>query len=165
MDRAPHDPVPDRRLAPHRAVALAAAASVALALAGCASVTPPGAGAPRDAGPARCDALVRAVDRAVDAAGVRDAQHAPHPASPWLRVDRFTASFAASFASAPLDAEALGAWLARMRDADARSREVEVGNLPDTDLAGLAGLASPPTSQRPRPHPWSVPAPRHPATP
>jgi hypothetical protein len=144
MDRAPHDPVPDRRLAPHRAVALAAAASVALALAGCASVAPPGAGAPRDAGPARCDALVRAVDRAVDAAGVRDAQHAPHPASPWLRVDRFTASFAASFASAPLDAEALGAWLARMRDADARSREVEVGNLPDTDLAGLAGLASPP---------------------
>ncbi|MCZ8337608.1 MAG: hypothetical protein O9345_05540 [Burkholderiaceae bacterium] len=137
MDRTRHAPPPDRPHGRRGAPALAAAATVAIALAGCASVAPRGGADPRGAGPDRCAALVHAVDRAVDAAGVRDAQHAAHPASRWLRVDRFAASFAAP----SLEGDALRAWLDRMREADARSRDIELDNLPDAVLPGLAGLA------------------------
>ncbi|MBF0283689.1 MAG: hypothetical protein HQL51_04430 [Magnetococcales bacterium] len=90
-------------------------------LAACASPPPP---ALED--PANCAALYQGLDRAVEKAGVRDAQAAPVNGFPELRTDRFLASFAAE----PLEGERLTAWVERMRQLDHEGRRVEVANLP-----------------------------------
>jgi len=110
---------------------LAAAAIVALSLAGCASVDPY-AQPPishhlaRDDDRGRCARLLREVDAAVDAAGVRDAG-APRVAGfPYLRVDRHTASLGER--AGELRGAAFAAWSELMAQADRLARAAELAN-------------------------------------
>ena len=73
-----------------------------------------------------CAQWYRALDAEVDAAGVRDAQHARVPGFPYLRVDRMAAAFAPQAAG---DARVLQALVGRMRDLDLESRRYEIENL------------------------------------
>jgi hypothetical protein len=75
-----------------------------------------------------------ALDDAVDRASVRDAGTYRVPGFPYLRVDRFSASFAAR---AEGDPRALAAWTARLRELDAAARRFELRNLPPRQLAAL----------------------------
>jgi len=81
----------------------------------------------RSAGLGACADWFVQLDAAVDQAGVRDAGAYRIPGFPYLRADRFSASFADL---AKGNAEAFQAWVARLRELDARSREYEIGNLP-----------------------------------
>jgi len=94
-----------------------------LLLAGCAVVTPPPA---RDAALAECRQLFRNVDRAVAAAGVRD--HGPFPVSgfPYLRIDRFHASFRDEVD----DPLRFSDWVRQLTALDAGARAFELQNLP-----------------------------------
>ena len=73
-----------------------------------------------------CLAAFATVDRAVAEAGVDDAQAARVAGFPYLRANRFLASFD----GATLDGEAFAAWVDRLRALDAAAREAEVANLP-----------------------------------
>jgi len=117
----------------------AAATILALALAGCASVDPY-ARPPisdhlaRDDDRGRCARLLREIDAAVDAAGVRDAG-APRVAGfPYLRVDRHTASLAAK--AGELRGAGFSAWSELMAQADRQARAAELAN------AGVEGRAA-----------------------
>ena len=70
----------------------------------------------------------------MERAGVRDAGQWRVPGYPYLRLDRFTASFAADAAREPA---LFRAWLARARALDRDAREVEIGNLPPAALQAL----------------------------
>jgi hypothetical protein len=104
---------------------------IALALlAGCvAQPAPPRAAA--DAAQLACADWYRTLDAQIDRAGVRDAQDARLPGHPYLRLDRFTASFAPQAAQDP---GAWDAWLAHARALDRRARAVELRNLPPAAL-------------------------------
>jgi len=98
-------------------------------LAGCASLDAPqrehlaaGEGAVRS-----CAEWFRDLDAAIDEAGVRDAAAYRVPGYPYLRLDRFTASFAPQ---ASQDARSFYAWLERARALDHAARRVELRNLP-----------------------------------
>jgi len=78
----------------------------------------------RDAG--ECHALYADVDRAVDAAGVRDGAAARVAQFAQLRVNRLLASFAAE----PMNAEQTRAWIMHMAALDLDARRVELANLP-----------------------------------
>lgn len=114
----------------------AAAAGVALLLAGCAAITPqpprPGVAADTE-----CLASYAALDAAVEAAGVRDAENHRLPGYPALRVNRLLAAQAPA-AEAP-DA-AWSAWIERLRALDEADRRIEAGNLPAREAA-VAGAA------------------------
>ena len=74
---------------------------------------------------AECRRFFDALDAATEAAGVRDAGAAKVTGAPYLRTDRFLASFVG-------DAEAPGiyaAWLERLRTTDADRRRSEIANL------------------------------------
>jgi hypothetical protein len=73
-----------------------------------------------------CAQWYRSLDAEVDAAGVRDAQHARVPGFPYLRVDRVTASFAPR---AGRDEKLFQALVARMEELDLESRRYEIENL------------------------------------
>jgi hypothetical protein len=81
----------------------------------------------------QCETWYAALDAAVDAAGVRDAEATRIAGYPQLRVDRFLASYRNT---ATGDA-ALAAWLERMRELDQAARAAELSNLPDAALASL----------------------------
>jgi hypothetical protein len=104
----------------------------AMALGGCAAPDPWPA-LERDGG---CLAAFATVDRAVAAAGVGDAQAARVAGFPYLRANRFLASFD----GATLDGEAFAAWVDRLRALDAAAREAEVANLPAGFRVTLAEL-------------------------
>lgn len=98
-------------------------------LAGCASLDAPqrdhlaaGEGAVR-----ACAAWFRDLDATIDQAGVRDAAAYRVPGYPYLRLDRFTASFTPQAAQ---DARSFYAWLERARALDHEARRVELRNLP-----------------------------------
>lgn len=76
------------------------------------------------------------LDAAIDQAGVRDAGAYRVRGYPYLRADRFTASFAPAAVSS--DA-AFAAWVARLEAIDRTSRRVEIANLPDK--VGTLGIA------------------------
>lgn len=78
------------------------------------------------------------LDAAIDRAAVRDAGAYRIPGYPYLRVDRFTASFAS--AATGSDA-AFVAWLSRLEALDRSARHAEIANLPDT--AQALGIADP----------------------
>ncbi|MDX1376561.1 MAG: hypothetical protein R3357_13410 [Burkholderiales bacterium] len=87
-----------------------------------------------------CAAWYRDLDAAVERAGVGDAQATRVPGYPYLRLDRFTASFAGQ---ALRDAHVFDAWLARARTLEREARRVELANLPrgalqENDAAALA---------------------------
>lgn len=105
----------------------------ALALAGCVTYEP----LPDDAGDAQtrdCAAWYRALDTSVEGAGLRDAQDAPVPGFPYLRVSRFLASYRdlARNGDAPL-----AAWTDRLLELDLAARRHEVANLPDEYIEQL----------------------------
>ena len=79
------------------------------------------------------------LDATVERAGVRDAGAYRVPGFPYLRVDRFTASFRDR---ARDDPQAFDVWLARMQAADAEARGYEIGNL-SAQLFPLAGIDDP----------------------
>lgn len=83
---------------------------------------------------AGCASWYRNLDRQIDAAGVRDAGDWRVPGFPYLRADRFTASFADQAAA---DAGVFPDWVARMRELDAHGRGAELGNLSEQGLAAL----------------------------
>jgi len=87
-----------------------------------------------------CGQWLAAVDGAVARAGVKDAAAYPVPGFPYLRVDRFTASFARQ---APGDDVLFAAWTHAARALDREGRAVELRNLPSVALAGIgAGTAA-----------------------
>jgi hypothetical protein len=106
---------------------------LALLLTGCAA---PLVHPPVEAEPA-CRQFFTELDRAVDEAGVRD--EGPHrvPGFPYLRVDRFLASFRDEVAEAPRFA----AWAGRLAQLDREARAFEIANLPQAERSGLAGIA------------------------
>ena len=114
-------------------------AAFASLLAACAS---PGARFAADlessAAPVRdCAAWYAALDAAVAAAGVRDAQYAPVAGFPYLRVDRLLASLRDRAGSDPA---ALETWVDRLRELDFESRRAEIGNLPRERVDTLPGM-------------------------
>jgi hypothetical protein len=82
-----------------------------------------------------CARWFAGLDDAVDRAGVRDAGAYRIPGFPYLRVDRFLASFAAE---AALDDTAFAVWVEHMAALDAGARGDELSNLPHQRLAALA---------------------------
>lgn len=110
------------------------AATVAL-LAGCATLESPQREHldSADAQVRDCAAWFAALDRAVDAHGVRDGSAHRIAGYPYLRADRFTAAFR----NDNLAGTRLRDWMARLQALDASARTYETANLPDVALAGL----------------------------
>ena len=75
-----------------------------------------------------CLIFMDALDRLVHVAGTQDGGEHRVPGFPYLRVDRFTASFRDRAVSD--DARYL-AWVNRMQELDAKARAYEIANLPD----------------------------------
>jgi hypothetical protein len=85
-----------------------------------------------------CARYFEALDQAVDKAGVADRQARCIPGFPYLRVDRFLASFA----DQNLEEEsALADWLDRLQALDHEARKEEIANLPAASREGLRGPA------------------------
>lgn len=118
-----------------RAAILAGAAL----LAGCAAVHAPlDAHLASEAPPVRgCAEWFQALEREIDAAGVRDAQDARVRGFPYLRVNR---TLAALVPRAAADWNALHALADRMTGLDLAARRAEIANLPDERLRALPGL-------------------------
>lgn len=114
-----------------------AALACALALTGCAGLDAPPMSAPADDLEARCMAYLAALDRIVDDAGVRDAEARRVPGFPYLRVDRFLASFRDAVGD-----DALAAWSEAMLRLDRDAREVELRNLPPAGRERVRGAAA-----------------------
>lgn len=76
-----------------------------------------------------CLAWYEALDRAVDAQGARDAGETRIDGFPYLRTDRFGASFRDA---ARTDAQLRKSLLAHLADLDQRARRIEIANLPAT---------------------------------
>jgi hypothetical protein len=81
-----------------------------------------------------CAAWFRSLDRVTDQAGVRDGAAASIPGFPYLRADRYHASFAGL---ATRDAPAFAQWVEGMRMLDQDARGVELANLPEKALKEL----------------------------
>ena len=99
-----------------------------LLLAGCAAAVEPSGGRVAD-----CRSAFSEIDSLIDAAGVRDAEAARVRGFPYLRVNRFLASFR----SEPMERARRDAWVERMRDLDRQARRVELANLPPMDQSHL----------------------------
>src|SRR5271169_5023325 len=105
-------------------------------VAGCAQVEQPQG---RDlAGPATaiqdCTRWFTRLNETVDRARVRDAGAYRIPGFPYLRADRFSASFRHDVKDDPA---AFAAWVDRLRNLDATARAYELKNLPPRLLASL----------------------------
>ncbi len=124
-----------------------------LAMAGCTSLGP----GSRASGTPSSDTVFRdcadhfnRLDAAIDDAGVHDGAEARVPGFPYLRVNRFLASFvpalAASFGADPKLSQpgaetTFQAWMGAMRELDRASRDVEISNLPAASGVAIAGLS------------------------
>lgn len=99
-----------------------------LAGAGCATLQEPERGNLDSASSAvrQCAKWFRELDEAVDRAGVRDAEAYRIPGFPYLRADRYTASFRDE---AQENEAVFGGWLRRLRRTDAVARSAEMRNL------------------------------------
>jgi hypothetical protein len=120
----------------------AALLTLALMLAGCASIERPLALA-SDTRAAQCQRDFAALDEALDHAGVRDAQDERIAGFPWLRVDRASAALATRAAAS--DA-AFAAWMQRLSALDREARSLEIAHLPAEvggEWAHLAECRSP----------------------
>jgi len=105
-----------------------AALVLPLFVAACASAPAlPSRDAPQVALAARCQRAYAALDAAVDAAGVRDAQAARIDDAPSLRVSRLLASFADEV----LAPQAFAQWRSLLEEEDRVARLSEIANLPD----------------------------------
>ena len=108
-----------------------------LGLVGCAGLQPPHRDHLESAGSAihDCARWFEALDSTVTAAGVGDIGARRVAGFPYLRIDRFTASFAEQAATSRAVADA---WLERLRALDADGRRIEIANLPGTEVSKLA---------------------------
>lgn len=97
-----------------------------LAVAGC-SATPPAL--PPESEAARCGAVWRAIDAAVDGAGTGDAAAQPVAGYPFLRADRFLASFSGTVDGTERRVAWI-AWIGRMAALGRDAAAVEIANLP-----------------------------------
>ncbi len=118
---------------------------VTLALSGC-STAPPRSDAPAQV--EACLRFFRQSDEAVDDAGARDAQATRLPGFPYLRVNRFLASFADD----DLPPESFHTWMERMRvlDLEARDKEYRALGAVERDRLGLGSPAAKALRQRAR---------------
>lgn len=114
------------------------AVSVFIGVAGCASVQPPqrdnlesAFSEVRD-----CARLYQQYDASIDEAGVRDSANYRIPGYPYLRIDRFLASFRAE---AKADGKVFDAWLGRLKALAAEARYYELTNLPDPSAVSILG--------------------------
>lgn len=110
---------------------------VVLLGAGCATLQEPERGNLESGSAAvrQCASWFRELDEAVDRAGVRDAGAYRIPGFPYLRADRYTASFRDE---AHENEAVFSAWLRRLRRADAVARQAEIRNLPAGAMSGPA---------------------------
>jgi hypothetical protein len=102
--------------------------------AGCASVSEPQRSNLRSAPAQECAAWFARLDAAIDRAGVRDAGAHRIAGFPYLRVDRFLASFRDEAAKSEA---AFAAWVGHLTDLDRSARTAELANLPPDALAAL----------------------------
>jgi hypothetical protein len=86
---------------------------------------------------AACERFFGEMDRLVAESGAMDAGTAHIPDFPYLRADRFLASFAGG----DLSGEAYAAWAERLRKLDGTARRIELGNLPSGAAAQLQSHA------------------------
>jgi len=84
-----------------------------------------------------CASWFQALDESVDRSKVRDAGSARIRGFPYLRVDRFNASFRDEVAHSP---QRIAQWIDRLRALDANARAAELRNLPRDEIDGLRGL-------------------------
>lgn len=96
----------------------------------------PEAGAASSSALASCAQWLDELDATIDRAHVGDAGAQRIPGFPYLRVDRFTASFRDQAGSS---SKAFAAWTARLKALDAQARAYEIGNLPAQSIP-LAGF-------------------------
>ena len=108
-----------------------------LGLAGCTGLQPPHRDHFESADTAiiDCAQWFDKLDSTVTAAGVTDIAARPVAGFPYLRVDRFSASFAEQ---ADSDRALATAWIERLRALDDDGRRIEIDNLPDADILQLA---------------------------
>lgn len=78
-----------------------------------------------------CSALIERVDDRVETMSVADAQSALINGFPYLRVDRFLASFRGELATQAMFDE----WVNRLRELDRQARQLELQNLGAADIA------------------------------
>src|ERR1035437_6107178 len=88
----------------------------------------------RSAEAKECVDWLRKLDETIDQAGVRDAEAYRVPGFPYLRVNRFLASFRQQASNDPV---VFSAWQKRRRALDERSRSYEISNLPQSQFAAL----------------------------
>lgn len=88
---------------------------------------------------ASCGEWFRALDRQVDAAGVRDLEYSPVPGFPYLRLDPFLAQSRTRAARGPA---AFAALADRMLEHDLEARRYELANLPAADVEKWSGMRS-----------------------
>lgn len=105
---------------------------------GCAKVPvptrSPHAGQPGEAG--RCADLFAALDKRIEAAGVVDPGVFRVEDFPYLRVNRFLASFRGE-----VDGQAaFSLWVDRLQELDQQARQFEIANLPDSEIVALEGF-------------------------
>jgi hypothetical protein len=114
----------------------AALAILMMFIAGCAAVEQPQGRDSATQAPAveDCTRWFARLDETVDRAGVRDAAAYRIPGFPYLRADRFSASFRNE---AKDDPAAFKAWVDRLRNLDATARAYELRNLPAHLLGSL----------------------------
>jgi hypothetical protein len=96
-------------------------------LAGCTAIEPPRA--------ENCTQWFASLDETVDRAGTRDAGSHRIPGFPYLRSDRFLASFRDEVRDDPA---AFAVWVDRLQQLDATARSHELRNLPPRFLTSLA---------------------------
>jgi hypothetical protein len=83
-----------------------------------------------------CANFFASLDKQIEKAGVIDPGVFRVMKYPYLRTNRFLASF-----SEELDSEAtFAAWLNRMQALDREARKYEIANLPDSDVAGIDSI-------------------------
>ena len=101
-----------------------------LLLSACALAPPP---PPADFAATRCLDLYAALDQAVAKNGVTPSAPPRILGFPYLRVDRFLASYS----DQPLDADGRVAWLVRLAALDLKSRQIELAALPPATRIAL----------------------------
>ena len=103
-----------------------------VAAAGCSTI-PEEPSTPVEDTAALCEQLFRTLDTAVDRAGVRDGGAARIDGFPYLRANRFLASYRYDPMSRPQEVM----WVDLLRGLDTEARTLEFENLPRQDRAGL----------------------------
>ena len=87
---------------------------------------------------ASCREHFNDLDTTIGVAGVRDGSEARMETFPYLRVNRFLASFSAEFQTGDARVSSdFASWVAELRTLDHAGREAEISNLPTAALTTL----------------------------